>query len=201
MNKLTIVDIRNRLRSRLDEQGDFSEQARYEKLAENAIESGFPSRIKTIIEYGIINNDRLSLDTMCRLFDALSECETDSVIRKYGNMILKEYVSRVRDAKETQTYLKRKLGRAKSKMTTKVQNNFDDIKNAFNQMVGAGKTNFANNMVSMKATAAKVFPHNPLLNKKEEAKFWRTTIVYLNALISTVLSKRIRSSMALLILL
>ena len=170
MNKLTIVDIRNRLRSRLDEQGDFSEQARYEKLAENAIESGFPSRIKTIIEYGIINNDRLSLDTMCRLFDALSECETDSVIRKYGNMILKEYVSRVRDAKETQTYLKRKLGRAKSKMTTKVQNNFDDIKNAFNQMVGAGKTNFTNNMGSMKATAAKVFPHNPLLNKKEEAK-------------------------------
>ena len=170
MNKLTIVDIRNRLRSRLEGQGDFSEQARYEKLAENAIESGFPSRIKTIIEYGIINNDRLSLDTMCRLFDALSECETDSVIRKYGNMILKEYVSRVRDAKETQTYLKRKLGRAKSKMTTKVQNNFDDIKDAFNQMVGAGKTNFANNMSSMKATAAKVFPHNPILNKKEEAK-------------------------------
>ena len=168
MNKLTIVDIRNRLRSRLEGEENFSQRSRYERLAETAINSGFPSQIKTVIEYGLINNDRLSLDTMCGLFDALSECETESQIRKYGNMILKEYVSRVRDAKETQTYLKRKLGRAKTKTTTKVQNNFDDIKDAFNQMIGAGKKNFQNNVASMKNTAAKVFPNNPLAKKKDD---------------------------------
>lgn len=169
MEKLSIVDIRNRLRCRSTEGGEnFAQRSRYEKQAESALNSGSPSRIITVIEYGIINNDRLGLDTMCRLFDALYECGTESQIRKYGNIILKEYVSKVRDAKETQTYLKRKLGNAKSKLTTKVQNNFDDIKNSFNNMIQSGKMNAVNNISAAKNTAAKVFPHNPVINKSKK---------------------------------
>ena len=119
MKRLTITDIRNRIRSRLEGAEDFTYRDRYERLAETAINSAQPSQICTVIEYGCINNDRLSLDTMCRLFDALYEYGDVSQIKKYGNSILKEYVSRVRDAKETQTYLKKKLGLAKSKVTTK----------------------------------------------------------------------------------
>ena len=170
MKRLTIVDIRNRLRFRLEGAEDLSTRDRYERLAENAINSGYPSQIVTVLEYGIIDNDRLSLDTMCCLFDALSECGTESQIRKYGNIILKEYVSKVRDAKETQTYLKRKLGNAKSKLTTKVQNNFDDIKDAFNKMVQSAQGNFKSNVASMKKTADKVFPNSPLKKKEEKEK-------------------------------
>lgn len=170
MKRLTIVDIRNRLRFRLEGAEDLSTRDRYERLAEYAINSGYPSQIVTVLEYGIIDNDRLSLDTMCCLFDALSECGTESQIRKYGNIILKEYVSKVRDAKETQTYLKRKLGNAKSKLTTKVQNNFDDIKDAFNKMVQSAQGNFKSNVASMKKTADKVFPNSPLKKKEEKEK-------------------------------
>lgn len=170
MKRLTIVDIRNRLRFRLEGAEDLSTRDRYERLAENAINSGYPSQIVTVLEYGIIDNDRLSLDTMCCLFDALSECGTESQIRKYGNIILKEYVSKVRDAKETQTYLKRKLGNAKSKLTTKVQNNFDDIKDSFNKMVQSAQGNFKSNVASMKKTADKVFPNSPLKKKEEKEK-------------------------------
>ena len=170
MKRLTIVDIRNRLRFRLEGAEDLSTRDRYERLAENAINSGYPSQIVTVLEYGIIDNDRLSLDTMCCLFDALSECGTESQIRKYGNIILKEYVSKVRDAKETQTYLKRKLGNAKSKLTTKVQNNFDGIKDAFNKMVQSAQGNFKSNVASMKKTADKVFPNSPLKKKEEKEK-------------------------------
>ena len=170
MSKLSIVDIRNRLRRRLEGGVNYDQQSRYEQIAESVLNSGSPSRIITVIEYGIIDNDRLSLDTMCNLFDALYECGTESQIRKYGNIILKEYVSRVRDAKETQTYLKRKLGNAKSKLTTKVQNNFDSIKNAFNNMIQAGKSNAANNISAASNAAASVFPNNPIVNNKDKAK-------------------------------
>lgn len=170
MKRLTIVDIRNRLRFRLEGAEDLSTRDRYERLAEYAINSGYPSQIVTVLEYGIINNDRLSLDTMCCLFDALSECGTESQIRKYGNIILKEYVSKVRDAKETQTYLKHKLGNAKSKLTTKVQNNFDDIKDSFNKMIQGAQGNFKSNVASMKKTADKVFPNSPLKKKEEKEK-------------------------------
>ena len=170
MKRLTIVDIRNRLRFRLEGAEDLSTRDRYERLAEIAINSGYPSQIVTVLEYGIIDNDRLSLDTMCCLFDALSECGTESQIRKYGNIILKEYVSKVRDAKETQTYLKRKLGNAKSKLTTKVQNNFDDMRDSFNKMIQSAQGNFKSNVASMKKTADKVFPNSPLKKKEEKEK-------------------------------
>ena len=116
MRKISITDIRNRLRSRLEGEENLEYRDRYERLAERTIDSGYPSQLITVMEYGIIDNDRLSLNTMCELFDALYERDdsTPSQIIKYGKILLKEYVDRVRDAKETNTYLKRKLGRVKS---------------------------------------------------------------------------------------
>ena len=163
MKRLTITDIRNRIRSRLEGAEDFTYRDRYERLAETAIDSAQPSQICTVIEYGCINNDRLSLDTMCRLFDALYEYGDVSQIKKYGNSILKEYVSKVRDAKETQTYLKKKLGLAKSKVTTKIQNNFDDIKDAFNRLYSGGKSNLNRNVKQISSVAKKAFPNNPMV--------------------------------------
>ena len=163
MKRLTITDIRNRIRSRLEGAEDFTYRDRYERLAETAINSAQPSQICTVIEYGCINNDRLSLDTMCRLFDALYEYGDVSQIKKYGNSILKEYVSKVRDAKETQTYLKKKLGLAKSKVTTKIQNNFDDIKDAFNRLYSGGKSNLNRNVKQISSVVKKAFPNNPIV--------------------------------------
>ena len=170
MRKISITDIRNRLRSRLEGEENLEYRDRYERLAERTIDSGYPSQLITVMEYGIIDNDRLSLNTMCELFDALYERDdsTPSQIIKYGKILLKEYVDRVRDAKETNTYLKRKLGRVKSKLTTRVQNNFDNIKDAFNSMLQGAKSNASSNIQSMKKAGSAMFPNNPLAKKKKQ---------------------------------
>ena len=162
MKKIGIVDVRTRLRNIPEGDVNYNRSAVYREQADKAIASGFPSRIIFCIESGIGDTSgSMSEDTMMDLFDALGEVGTESQIRKYGALIMNEYVSKTRDASETLKYMKQKLGRAKSKITTKIQNNFDDLWDATNSTIGSAKDNFKKNTEPYK---------NAIANAKTRAK-------------------------------
>lgn len=175
MKKIGIVDVRTRLRNIPEGDVNYSRSATYREQADKAIASGFPSRIIFCIESGIGDTSgSMSEDTMMDLFDALGEVGTESQIRKYGALIMNEYVSKTRDASETLKYMKQKLGRAKSKITTKIQNNFDDLWDATNSTIGSAKDNFKKNTEPYKNAIANVKTRakqagKKLAPKKEEA--------------------------------
>lgn len=162
MKKIGIADVRTRLRNIPEGEANYTKTASFREQADKAIKTGFPSRIIFNIECGIGDNTAsMSEDTMMDLFDALAEVGTESQIRKYGNLIMNEYVSKTRDASETLKYMKQKLGRAKSKVTTKIQNNFDDLWQATNSTIGSAKDNFKKNTEPYK---------NAIANAKTRAK-------------------------------
>ena len=178
MKKIGIVDVRTRLRNIPEGEMNLNRATTFREQADRAIRSGFPSHIIFCIESGIGDTSAsMTEDTMYDLLDALAEVGTESQIRKYGNLILREYVSKTRDAKETLKYMKQKLGRAKSKITTKIQNNFDDLWQATNSTVGSAKDNFKKNTEPYKnaianaKTRAKQAGHKlkSAMPKKEEA--------------------------------
>ena len=178
MKKIGIVDVRTRLRNIPEGEMNFNRATTFREQADKAIRSGFPSHIIFCIESGIGDTSAsMTEDTMYDLLDALAEVGTESQIRKYGNLILREYVSKTRDAKETLKYMKQKLGRAKSKVTTKIQNNFDDLWQATNSTIGSAKDNFKKNTEPYKnaianaKTRAKQAGHKlkSAMPKKEEA--------------------------------
>lgn len=162
MKKIGIVDVRTRLRNIPEGEMNLNRATTFREQADKAIRSGFPSHIIFCIESGIGDTSAsMTEDTMYDLLDALAEVGTESQIRKYGNLILREYVSKTRDAKETLKYMKQKLGRAKSKVTTKIQNNFDDLWQATNSTIGSAKDNFKKNTEPYK---------NAIANAKTRAK-------------------------------
>ena len=178
MKKIGIVDVRTRLRNIPEGEMNLNRATTFREQADRAIRSGFPSHIIFCIESGIGDTSAsMTEDTMYDLLDALAEVGTESQIKKYGNLILREYVSKTRDAKETLKYMKQKLGRAKSKITTKIQNNFDDLWQATNSTVGSAKDNFKKNTEPYKnaianaKTRAKQAGHKlkSAMPKKEEA--------------------------------
>lgn len=162
MKTIGIADVRTRLRNIPEGEANYTKTASFREQADKAIKTGFPSRIIFNIECGIGDNTAsMSEDTMMDLFDALAEVGTESQIRKYGSLIMNEYVSKTRDASETLKYMKQKLGRAKSKVTTKIQNNFDDLWQATNSTIGSAKDNFKKNTEPYK---------NAIANAKTRAK-------------------------------
>lgn len=162
MKKIGIVDVRTRLRNIPEGEMNLNRATTFREQADKAIQSGFPSHIIFCIESGIGDTSAsMTEDTMYDLLDALAEVGTESQVRKYGNLILREYVSKTRDAKETLKYMKQKLGRAKSKVTTKIQNNFDDLWQATNSTIGSAKDNFKKNTEPYK---------NAIANAKTRAK-------------------------------
>ena len=157
MKRISIVDVRNRLRNIPEGSVNYARSETFREQAEKAIDSRYPSRIIFCIESGLGDTSgSMPEDVMMNLFDTLSEVGTESQVRKYGNMIMREYVSKTRSAKDTQKYLKQKLGRAKSKLTTKVQNNFDDIKNATSTLINAARSNVAKNIAPAVTAATNV---------------------------------------------
>ena len=171
MSKIGIVDVRTRLRNIPDGEINYTRAQNFREQANRAIESGFPSRIVFCIESGIGDTSAsMTEDTMYDLLDALAEVGTESQIKKYGNMIMKEYVSKTRDAKETLKYMKQKLGRAKSKITTRVQNNFDDLWQATNSTIGTAKDNFNKNTEPFKNAIANTKTRAKMAGKKLSRK-------------------------------
>lgn len=170
MKTLSISDVKSRLSHIPTGQPSGTKANSFDEQATKAIDSGVAQRIVFVIENGVMDPTRsMRESTMYNLLEALVEYGSESEADKYANRIMKEYVSRTRNAKETQTYLKQKLGRAKSKMFTKPKDNLDDIKNAINGAIGAAKKNYDINMTKMKDTVTALTPNRKRKRVKEEA--------------------------------
>lgn len=165
MKQLSIVDVRNRIRNIPEGNLDLKRRDTFDEQAEVAIQSGFTSKIIFCIECAIGDSSHsMSESSMYNLFDALAEHGTVSQINKYGNLILKEYVNKTRDAKETQTYLKQKLGRVKGKMNAKnslVNKNLNSITDMIQKSIDDIKSNLQTNLAPAKSFVQSVTPQNP----------------------------------------
>ncbi len=128
MRTVTITDLTKRIRS-LQSVNESSTES-YEQNAHNIAENGTVNDIKRCIESGVRSNQNISINTYLELFDALIEKGNVSSINKYGRFIATEAVSKVRDAKQTQVLLNRRLGRIKSKITKKINNKLDELQDA-----------------------------------------------------------------------
>lgn len=152
--KTSMRDIRLRLKYLSEGTAtDFKYQQTLKRATELLENNGSPNQIIRCIEFGTKNNC-IYEETLFGLFDMLGEVGTASQIRYAGNIICNEWVSKARDAKEAQTYLKQKLGRITGKVTNKVYKNIKDAMNAVNGAVNGAKKNFANNTQAIKNAVA-----------------------------------------------
>lgn len=160
---ITINDIQRRLKL-LPESSYIGKNYRYNlRRISEAINSGNPEKIMKTIQFAV-NEDSNSVlpSSMFELLDALIEYGSPDNVRQYGNMIAERYVAKVRDAKETQTNLKRKLGRMKAKYTTKIQNNYEDIANAINAQLHKAQNNLKSNLAKVRGNVDKGMPKIPI---------------------------------------
>lgn len=148
-NRLQIRDIHKRIKST---QSSLIE-ANNILCMQNAsvtLKSKYPKDIMRSIELISRKSNPIQFESVLELFDALYETGTTGQLIKMGNYICEEVAPRVRDAKETNTNLKRKLGRLKSKVTTKIDNNINDALTAVNKKINAAKKNFKTNTDQIK---------------------------------------------------
>lgn len=174
---ITINDIQNRLKL-LPESSYIGKNYRYNlKKISEAINSGDQNKIMKTIQFAVNESSNSVLpSSMFELLDALIETGSPDNVRQYGNMIAERYTSKIRDAKETQTNLKRKLGRMKAKYTTQVQNNYEDIAAAINAQLHKGQANLQQNLAKVRGNIQKGMPKVPIKksspseDKKNKAK-------------------------------
>lgn len=97
-------------------------------------------------------NSNESFEMIIEAFDRFcdSNYATSSLITNYSNIISEAVVPKVRDGKQAQSYIKRKLGQLKVKISTNIKNNIEKASNAVNNSIKGAKTNFNNNTNNIK---------------------------------------------------
>lgn len=148
-NRLQIRDIHKRIKSTQSSLVEANNIVCMQN-ASASLKSGYPKDIMRSIELISRKSNPIQFESVLELFDALYESGTTGQIVKMGNYICEEAVPKVRDAKETNTNLKRKLGRLKSKVTTKIDNNIEDALSTVKGKVDAAKSNFKRNTNQIK---------------------------------------------------
>ena len=148
-NRLQIRDIHKRIKSTQSSLVEANNIVCMQN-ASASLKSGYPKDIMRSIELISRKSNPIQFESVLELFDALYESGTTGQIIKMGNYICEEVVPKVRDAKETNTNLKRKLGRLKSKVTTKIDNNIEDALSTVKGKVDAAKSNFKRNTNQIK---------------------------------------------------
>lgn len=167
---ITIRDIHKRLKLLPESANIGSNYLNYLNKAEAAIASENPEKIMRMIEAGINDtSNSILVETMLSLYDALYECGNEHHIKTYANMIVEDYVPKVRDAKEAQTNLRRKLGRIKTAATTKANKNVEEIAEAIKKAIDSLKGNLATNVSTIKANVDKGLPKRKSSKAKNEA--------------------------------
>lgn len=126
-----------------------------------ALTSNSPKTIMKSIESSCRN--AVQFESVLQLFDALYECESSTTgqLIKMCNYICEEAAPKVRDAKDTNTNLRRKLGRLKSKVTTKIDNNITDAMATVNAKIHAAQGNFKRNTAKIQANINKGLRRKP----------------------------------------
>lgn len=156
---ITIRDIHKRLKLLPESTSVGKSYFSYLEKAENAIQSGNPDKIMKMIETGVNDSSNsILLETILDLYDALYECGNEHNVQVYGDIIAEKYVAKVRDAKETQTNLRRKIGRIKTAATTKVTSNVAEIEENIKKAIDALKGNFSSNVGQIKSNVQNGLP-------------------------------------------
>lgn len=150
---LTIHDIHKRLKGLSTNRYDNS--SLYQENAAISIKNGIPKDIMKSIENICRNSNPIQFESVLNLFDALYEHGTTGQMIKMANYICEEAAPKVRDAKATNTNLRHKLGRIKSKLTTKIANNIEDAQNEIYGKIHAAQNNFKSNTSQIKNNISK----------------------------------------------
>lgn len=137
MKCITIHNVRKRLKGR-SSMNESTNNVSLEKNIEVALESNNAKEIMRSIELAMRANP-IQLESVLTLFDALYECESSTTgqLLKMKTYICEEAIPKVRDAKEMNTYLRRRLGMARSKVTTRINNKFKKSMSAVQASIGA----------------------------------------------------------------
>ena len=156
---ITMKDIHKRLKL-LPESAEVGKNYNsYLERAKAAIQSENPIKIMKMIESGIGDTtNSILLDTMLELYDALYEYGNEANVGYYGILIAEDYIAKTRDAKEAQTNLKRKIGRIKTAVSTKVNGNIEDISDAIKKAINGAKTNLDANVATIKGNINRGLP-------------------------------------------
>lgn len=165
--KTSIRDIRLRLKY-LSE--DVAPDYKFQQTLNKAVqlmENGTSAQIINCIEFGAKNNC-IYEETLFDLFDRLSEVGTEGQIKSAGNIICNEYVAKTRNAKDTQTNLRKKLGRITGKVTNKVYNNIQDVMDSIKGAVNGAQNNFKKNTDQIKSSVSSVTGKGKPVSKKEK---------------------------------
>ena len=153
MDRITIYDVHKRLKS-LDKSCQSNLRCRNEVLESSAIfsiEKQNPKMIIRSIEDGNRTaRNQIRFETTLALFDALYECGTTGQLRKAATVVIEEAIPKVRNAKDTNTNLKRKLGRLKGKITNRVGKNIEDAQNTVKAKIHNVKKNLKTNTTQIK---------------------------------------------------
>lgn len=164
---ITIRDIQKRLKLMPESATVGKRYQYYLGRVESAISRGNPQEIMKLIETGIRDeSNSFVLESMMNLYDALYLYGNEYNISTCARMIAEDYVAKLRDAKETQTNLKRKLGRIKASATTKANNNIEEISDKIKATIAKAQENLKANLGQIGQNVQSGLG----LNKKEDPK-------------------------------
>ena len=124
MRQVLISDVNRRLKS-LSVINSASKNNMLSERARMNIGTKRVSDIKRYIETAGMNNTSVSFSTVLDLFDTLAENGTVSDISKYGQYITENITYKVRDAKQTESLLRRRLTRLQHKLASPTTNTFN----------------------------------------------------------------------------
>lgn len=128
MDKVTFFDMNNRIKALSSLKTNHNSI-----LIETAYDyskNGRNNDIYKFIENCTCSNEDIQFDVYMSLFDKIIESRNENYIIKTGEYILENVVPKVRDSKQTQVLIKRRLGRLKGKLnnnkkiTTQIQTKF-----------------------------------------------------------------------------
>lgn len=144
---LNIHDIHKRLRGLKQSNLPIGSNYMIQENVKISIANNIPKDIMKSIEYCCKKSNPFMFESVLNLFDTLYECENTTIgqLNKMGAYICEEGAPRVRDSKETNTNLRRKLGRIKSKLTTKMNHAFEDAQKDILSKIYATQNNFQHN--------------------------------------------------------
>ena len=156
MSQLTISDIHKRIKGLKEDKTNYTNPGLLENGARSIINTGNAKEAKAFIENATTSGKLMSLSTYLDLYEVIVENGTLSEIETAGNYILNEVVHKVRDAKATNTLLKRRLGRAKGKIAKN---------KALENMANATKSNLSFKQEAVVSLYEKMIDKNIIYNE------------------------------------
>ena len=148
MRQVRISDIHKRLNNLRSSETASSFLA---EAATSLVNTGRPCDIKRYIESTIQSGQIAPFYVYISLYEAIIDRGSIGDIKKVGNYIAEEVVPKTRDAKETQTFLKRKIGNIKRKSNPDINKTISKLSNKYNAGIASNPKKSIANPAAQKA--------------------------------------------------